>query len=158
MNYSKIMILILLAVDCGGPPPDYDGPASCQIDADCVDGSKGAEVCSFEKPFENGMGRCAPVDTDFDGLIDADDPSPTNADIDGDRQKDGHDNCRFVSNPNQADVDGDSIGNACDECPHDAQDDADDDGVCGDVDNCRYIQNADQADLNGNGVGDACED
>ena len=37
--------------------------------------------------------------------------------IDGDGVPDGDDNCRSVSNPDQADSDGDGEGDACDACP-----------------------------------------
>ena len=50
------------------------------------------------------------------------------------------------------------MGNACDPCPLDPDDDIDGDGVCGDVDNCPNDPNPGQEDTNGNGVGDACED
>ena len=37
--------------------------------------------------------------------------------------------------------DGDGQGDACDACPNDAANDADDDGVCGDIDNCPSASN-----------------
>jgi hypothetical protein len=52
---------------------------------------------------------------------------------------------------------GDGIGDACDPCPNDSTNDADGDGVCGDVDNCPDVANADQADGDGDGAGDACD-
>jgi hypothetical protein len=77
---------------------------------------------------------------------------------DGDRDgvRDGHDNCRTVSNSTQADSDGDGPGDACDVCPFDALNDADGDGTCGDVDNCPDLAN-DQADADADDLGDACD-
>ena len=60
--------------------------------------------------------RC--VDTDADGVCDPDD------------------NCVDIPNAGQEDMDGDLIGNICDICPMDPDNDADADGVCGDVDLC----------------------
>ncbi len=56
-----------------------------------------------------------------------------------------------------ADSDGDGIGDDCDNCPGEAENDVDGDGICGDVDNCPNTPNSDQADVNNNGVGDICE-
>ncbi len=77
-------------------------------------------------------------------------------DRDGDGIPDDDDNCPDTANPDQADSDGDGRGDACDACPLDAANDADGDGVCGNVDNCP-IANPDQADSDGDGRGDACD-
>jgi len=45
----------------------------------------------------------------------------------------------------QTDQDADDLGDACDACTLDAGNDADQDGLCGDVDNCPAVSNADQA-------------
>jgi hypothetical protein len=42
---------------------------------------------------------------------------------------------------NQEDSDADSIGDACDLCLYDAENDADNDGFCGDEDNCPNVPN-----------------
>lgn len=79
------------------------------------------------------------ADADADGLGDVCDPCPTdpgNTDTDGDGVCDGADNCPDAANPGQENADGDAFGDACDACPFDDANDADDDGVCGDVDVC----------------------
>lgn len=58
-------------------------------------------------------------------------------DDDGDGVLDPFDNCRGLTNTDQADRDTDGVGDLCDNCPDAA--------------------NGDQADADGNGVGDACE-
>jgi hypothetical protein len=76
------------------------------------------------------------------------------------------------------DTDGDGIPDGCDACALDPDNDADGDGVCGDVDicpggddtldgdedgvpdacdNCPETPNADQQDSDGDGIGDACD-
>lgn len=51
----------------------------------------------------------------------------------------------------------DGIGDACDACPLDPNNDIDNDSVCGNVDNCPTVYNPDQNDTNSNGIGDACD-
>lgn len=86
------------------------------------------------------------------------------SDYDFDGVNDDVDNCKTVSNPDQADEEpagadgivGDGVGKACD--PNDASDDSDSDGDLDGADNCISVSNADQKDTDGNGVGDACDD
>jgi hypothetical protein len=77
------------------------------------------------------------LDTDEDGICDADD------------------NCPAVANDNQADGDADGEGDACDACPADADNDADGDGVCGDVDACPGGD--DNLDSDADGTADFCD-
>lgn len=77
-----------------------------------------------------------PVDTDMDGIPDA------------------NDNCPLAANPDQKDTDGDGIGDVCDIVE---PVDTDGDGVIDSNDNCPTIPNPDQKDTDGDGKGDACD-
>jgi hypothetical protein len=65
--------------------------------------------------------------------------------------------CRARFNAGAPDADADRAVDACDACPFDAGDDADADGVCGDLDNAPTVANADQADADADGVGDVAD-
>lgn len=108
-------------------------------------------------------------DTDGDGVGDACDSCPNEADMIGsfggplDSDQDGIgdvcDNCQSVSNPMQLDSDRDGFGDACDVCPATVdpeQLDGDRDGVGDACDNCLSESNPDQADANQDGIGDVC--
>ena len=125
---------------------------------------------TFYNPFQ--------TDTDGDGQGDACDPCPNDSDNDSDGDgvcngasflapKTGaHDNCPTVANASQTDTDGDGIGDACDVCPDDPNNDSDGDGICvgarfsgpktGGNDNCATTSNTNQLDSDCDGKGDAC--
>ncbi|MEM7409976.1 MAG: thrombospondin type 3 repeat-containing protein [Myxococcota bacterium] len=78
-------------------------------------------------------------------------------DSDGDALPIQLDNCPYIANADQADLDGDGIGDVCDACPGDAENDLESDGVCGDVDVCPLAFDPDQRDTDQDGAGDACD-
>lgn len=83
--------------------------------------------------------------------------SPAAPDTDGDGIQDSSDNCRLVSNTNQADADHDGIGDACEANNGSSSSDSDSDGIFDAYDNCRFAYNPNQADTDRDGIGDACD-
>ena len=78
-------------------------------------------------------------DSDGDGFGDLCDTCPNvddvnQTDTDGDGLGDACDNCPSEANAQQQDSDGDGLGDVCDSCPNDPDNDAEGDGICGDVD------------------------
>ena len=57
----------------------------------------------------------------------------------------------------RVDADDDTIPDGCDPCPNDSANDADADGVCGDVDNCPTTANPTQENSDADAIGDACD-
>jgi len=85
-------------------------------------------------------GQC--VDTDGDGICNA------------------QDNCPTISNADQLDTDGDGHGDACDLCPGQPlgnNEDTDGDGIGDPCDNCPTVANPNQADCDNDGIGDVCD-
>ena len=123
----------------------------------------------------DGTGDACDSDMDNDGKANTSDNCPlkanaSQADADADGVGDACDNCVNTVNKNQLDTDGDGTGDACDTdddndgtpdgsdaCPLSNPNDADGDGICGNVDNCPTAANANQLDTDGDGLGDACD-
>ncbi|MBK7826397.1 thrombospondin type 3 repeat-containing protein [Nannocystis sp.] len=80
-----------------------------------------------------------------------------NPDADGDGVPNPQDNCPNDANANQADADNDDLGDVCDACPDDPDNDVDKDLVCGDVDLCPDDPDPDQEDADSDALGDACD-
>jgi type IV pilus assembly protein PilY1 len=112
---------------CDNCPSEYD-PDQTDVDSDTV-----GDVCD----------NC-PVDINTDQV-----------DGDGDTVGDACDNSPADPNPLQEDADGDGIGDVSDTCPNDAANDADSDGVCGDVDIC--AGGDDNVDTDSDGTPDFCD-
>lgn len=104
-------------------------------------------------------------DYDGDGVLDAVDNCPCNAnadqaDSDHDGVGDACDNCPLYRNPLQDDADGDGVGDACDNCPVHAnplQEDSDGDHVGDSCDNCPMLVNPRQYDFDFDSIGDECD-
>ncbi|MFN3200194.1 MAG: thrombospondin type 3 repeat-containing protein [Bradymonadia bacterium] len=139
------------------------GNGGCDTNAliNGVEAELGHEVTSFHGCYASTEFTLGPVgtDSDSDGIFDAQDACPNDADndIDGDGICGDVDNCPNINNAAQVDNDGDGFGDACDACLGDPTNDADGDGVCEDVDVCPGVSDANQADTDQDGEGDACD-
>jgi hypothetical protein len=126
------------AINLGSPAIDAAG-ASCE-------------------PFDQ-RGVARPLDGDSDGGAQCDIGSyeldPDNYDYDG--VPNATDNCPWLYNPSQGDMESDGVGDACDICYMDPDNDIDSDGHCGDIDNCPFVSNPTQSDADSDGPGDACD-
>jgi PKD repeat protein len=100
---------------CAGPAHTYTTAGSYDV-VFAVTDSDGAPATATV----THVVIAAPVDSDGDGVLDADDncpatPNADQADADGDGVGDVCDNCPTTPNADQADADGDGVGDACDE-------------------------------------------
>ena len=130
---------------------DLDGNANdcdiCDFDAD--DDIDGDEICS---------------DVDNCPLVSNEDQIDTDGDTEGDAcdTDDDNDGCLDTEDDNplvfSEDSDLDGNANDCDICDFDADDDIDQDGVCGDIDNCVDIPNLNQDDYDFDMIGNECDD
>ena len=82
--------------------------------------------------YANGVAPAAPSVPELSGTQST--AMAQAVDADGDGFSNATDNCPGDLNPSQGDTDGDGFGDPCDVCPLDTFNDADVDGVCGDVD------------------------
>jgi len=172
----------IITTVAGNGTPGYSGDGGPATDASLYwpsDVALGASGSLYIADHQNNRIRMvqAPLDPDPDGdgspnsLELALESDPNNPDSDGDHVSDGPldpdgagpivagpDNCATVHNPGQEDtMDSDGLGDVCDPCPNDAENDGECDDICGDVDNCPTFYNPDQTDTDGDGLGDACD-
>jgi hypothetical protein len=87
--------------------------------------------------------------------LDSSETDPSTIDTDGDGVPDLQDVC--PGGDDNTNTDGDLLPDFCDICPFDADNDADGDGVCGDIDVCPLFADASQADTDGDLMGDVCD-
>ncbi|MEZ6243311.1 MAG: thrombospondin type 3 repeat-containing protein [Phycisphaerales bacterium] len=104
-----------LVVRGGLAPGDYE------VELFLYDGSNEATPPTIT--IHVGEFDLPPMDTDGDGVPDAQDNCPTTfnpqqSDFDGDGVGDDCDNCLVHANPDQADLDEDGVGDACDPCSY----------------------------------------
>ncbi|MDQ8180306.1 putative Ig domain-containing protein [Pelagicoccus sp. SDUM812005] len=101
------------------------------------------------------------IDSDGDGVPDAEDAFPNDPSETQDTDSDGvGDNAdAFPNDPTETtDTDGDGVGDNSDAFPNDPNEsvDTDEDGIGDNADNCPTIANDAQIDVNGDGYGDDC--
>uniref|UniRef100_A0A8C6EFK5 Cartilage oligomeric matrix protein n=1 Tax=Microcebus murinus TaxID=30608 RepID=A0A8C6EFK5_MICMU len=139
-------------------------PSQCHEKADCVlerDGSRSCVVSAGGGRAGGDRGPAAltpqlsgPRDVDLDGhretACDPDQRRATGRRNAAGEVGDACDNCRSQKNDDQKDTDRDGRGDACD-------DDIDGDRIRNPADNCPRTPNPDQRDADGDGVGDACD-
>ncbi|MEZ4297895.1 MAG: VWA domain-containing protein [Polyangiaceae bacterium] len=123
---------------CPGGSKDCDGDCLSEdkkldSDGDGVPDDFDIDADDDEIPDFIEARQCEPVDTDGDQI-----PDYLDTDSDNDDVLDSTDNCRVVSNTDQADGDADQWGDACD--------------------NCAKEPNPDQADADADGEGDLCDE
>jgi len=152
------------------PDDAENGAGDTDVDDDGIADS--CDVCPFDPDNdEDGDGVCGPEECVDEG------DCPGNPPCELGEVDDCTDNCSEDSNEEQEDSDGDGVGDECDVCPFDPDNDADGDGHCSIIcqgdgcsespcqgddtepcqDNCPNVANPDQLDTDGDGIGDDCE-
>ncbi|TNF34704.1 MAG: DUF4215 domain-containing protein [Deltaproteobacteria bacterium] len=134
----------------------------------CDDGNgsagDGCDECALEEGWTCDVDRCEQLDSDGDGLGDADErlvyqTSPELADTDEDGLNDGLEVQVWKTDPLDKDSDDDGMldGEEVAAGLNPLLDDVDNDGVLDGDDNCPAVKNADQEDYDGDGLGDVCD-
>jgi len=149
---AETLFYLIRTADCSGRTGSFDtlGPSQTSSRDLELQGPTAACACENNDDFD-ADGFCSAFDTctdsDGDGFGDPGFPANLCAE----------DNCPMLVNPGQLDSDLDGLGNVCDVCPLDPDNDLDLDTVCGDVDNCPMVANTAQFDTDVDGFGDACD-
>lgn len=135
------------------PLPPAPNDAVCDgIDSDC-DGTADEDYVATATAC--GIGACASA-----GLVVCQSGSTVNTCTPGIPTVevcDGVDNNCNALTDEGFNRDGDMLADCFDTCPDDPNNDADADGICGNVDNCPMAANVDQSDVDGDGTGNACD-
>jgi hypothetical protein len=123
----RLVVGCWLAAACYSPhAPEHEpctDPAHCPTGQSCIAG-----FCTSGSDVADAPADIATIDAAIDG-------SPL-VDSDGDGIDDADDNCPLVANPGQENEDGDRFGDACDPCPIEANDSPSDPDGDGLADSC----------------------
>jgi PKD repeat protein len=147
---GEAFFYLVRETDCANRTGSYDSPGLAQSRDIVLQGAAAMCDCDPEDDLDvdgycNGFDDC--TDTDGDSFGDPGFPANTCA----------TDNCPAIQNSGQSDLDSDAAGDVCDACPLDADNDIDDDTVCGDTDNCPGLPNSDQTDADSDALGNICD-
>ncbi len=151
-NPGEAWFFLVRTADCSGRTGSFDTSGLSQAGTRDLELQGSMTACACENNDDpDGDGFCGAFDTctDTDGDGFGDPGFPTNVCA--------LDNCPLVPNAGQEDADADGMGDACDVCPMDPDNDLDLDTICGDVDNCPMVANPPQVDTDADGRGDACD-
>ena len=175
MVRAALLALLALAA-CKIDPGNFDDrvcvtDVECRPDQGCRDGLCAQNVCETSidcgpgHQFECQSGGCVAVSCDeqsdcggmFECIAGFCSFGCAGEDADDDGICDVDDNCAAFPNTNQANGDGDSLGDACDLCGNDPDNDGDGDTICGNLDNCPFLSNTTQLDRDDDDLGNECD-